>query len=332
MTYRGKSIPELGDELPYSAWVLHTGVLESIRKLSMPVVVRDGIKGIEGPISVPGVMKFLWPGMTSDQFRDRTTPEAQARSAIYDYLRDTKNLVCITPGNQRRLSVWWVREEWNDTKPAKAEAPPEPETAQAESPVTMSYKCDACDRAFETIGHRSRHFYSIHVNFQEMLTEVLQGIGEPAPLHVIESALRKPPFNFQGGTEMVRYNLNALAENDGPVIATGYKLDRRYALRELDHAPAPVPVPAEEPVPVGPPADEVRPVPSVEVSLPDIASMLDGLSEAASSIAGMIRKINAAPVVTRAVAADPDEVSKLKEENRKLQDQLRQLGVLMKNL
>jgi hypothetical protein len=103
VTVRGGSVPDTENELAYSAYCLYEAVKTEMVKTAADNVSRHGVAGLEGPVSVPTVLKFLWPGMSNLGYRSSNGVEdddaKRARNRLYDYLRETKNLICISPGN-----------------------------------------------------------------------------------------------------------------------------------------------------------------------------------------------------------------------------------------
>jgi hypothetical protein len=165
---RGGSFPDVENELAYNAYCLYEAVRTEMIRVHTDSVQRAGIAGLEGPVSVPTLMKSLWPGM--DRREDAQDSEIRtARVELYRYLRDTRNLVCIKPGDRRSMSVWWARSEWNDEppqppEPAPEQPAPEPSTTspshvREETMEQIVYPCrePGCEHSFTSYTGRTHH-------------------------------------------------------------------------------------------------------------------------------------------------------------------------------
>ena len=250
VTTRGGNVPDTENELAYSAYCLYEAVKVEIRKSSYESVSRGGIPGLEGQVSVPKALKFLWPSMSRMDKGDDDSPADKARADMYKYLRETKNLVCINRGNVRMMSTWWVRGEWNDlppqperserskrtfeaaettltTTPREAEAASPPAvvfhpaaeemndmTAASRKPPTHSRSdpCRHCGRVFLTTGHLTRHVYRDHEDLSDLVIIVLGEADKPLGLFDLTKILVSR-FSYTGSSQAVRDRLTPLLED-----------------------------------------------------------------------------------------------------------------------
>lgn len=270
VTRRGGNIPDIESELAYSGYCLYEAVkAEMQRSGSFEVVKRGDIEGMEGKVSVPTVLKFLWPEL----FKDRHDAAAdQIRKALYQYLRDTRNLICITPGHMREMSTWWARHDWSD-QPAEAAkpspqpaveaapekpvpqhtaaeakdaikrvhdaAPPAPEPNRPEVPRTVfrapaSEPCHYCGRTFITQAHLTKHVYKEHENLTDLILAALTTFTLPAYLTDLVKKLQSE-FSYPGSGEAIRTRLVAMTSiDDGVVNLKEEEGDRRlYSVSSL---------------------------------------------------------------------------------------------------
>lgn len=267
VTRRGGNIPNIEAELAYSGYCLYEAVkAEMQRSGSFEVVKRGDVEGMEGKVSVPTVLKFLWP----DLFRDKNDMDSdRIRKALYQFLRDTRNLICITPGHMREMSTWWARNEWNEdasvtatVAPVKEKAkekrreekpPPEPAAEPAppasppastapEVPVAprtifrspASEPCRYCGRTFVTQAHLTKHIYKEHESLTDLILAALTGFT--LPVYLIDLVKRlNAEFGYSGAGETIRTRLVAMTSiDDGIVTVKEEEGDRRlYSVSSL---------------------------------------------------------------------------------------------------
>jgi hypothetical protein len=266
ITKRGTDIPDVGDELAYSAYCLYEAVRSEMQKHGdYEEVNRAGVSGFEGPVSVPTVMRFLWVGMSRTSELDDEA--RQARIILYQYLRDTKNLICVKPGNQRTTSVWWARNEWNDEVPA-ATTVTEPAVQHKEEktvntardipaqalpvpslpPVTPSAdpalpdrlrdyiispegtpvpEAICCGKKYTSQRHLTRHIYDIHHSIRELIvSSLMMDTGKEGLTLAALSNYMQEHYSYVGSREMVRHHLTMMLEAADPYIKVTAEPDR----------------------------------------------------------------------------------------------------------
>ncbi len=199
---RGTRVPDIENELAYNSYCLYEAVKAEMMRGGCENVARGKNAGLEGKVSVPTVLKFLWPGMSSlDDGADASSH--QIRTLLYRYLRETKNLICISPGNRREMSTWWARLEWDDVTPdaamtqrATAEeavllatapqppppaappplpappppALPAPQPSQPSQPAGSRELCRHCSKPFFNSRQLTRHIYKEHEDLTGMMS------------------------------------------------------------------------------------------------------------------------------------------------------------------
>jgi len=173
----------------------------------------QGTPGREITVNVAKVLEEIFLGMTKNQ------ESKNARHAIYDWLRDSKNMQCLQSLGPVQGGVWWVADEWNGFRrgqPAPAESAlmtygarklkgGESGEHRDPDPVIAGYRCTApgCPdtQVFPHSGALEEHRRQAHPdNFiqAELITE--SGVLGPMTDAEIEE------FTF------------TTADEDGPVI------------------------------------------------------------------------------------------------------------------
>jgi hypothetical protein len=274
VTRRGGNIPDVEAELAYSGYCLYEAVkAEMQRSGSYEVVKRGDVEGMEGKVSVPTVLKFLWP----DLFRDKSDMDSdRIRKALYQFLRDTRNLICITPGHMREMSTWWARNEWNEDASTAGAAPvkekkekekkPEPAARPAAAAVEAIHKvhtapaatpaeppasdvpqvpktifrspasepCRYCGRTFVTQAHLTKHIYKEHESLADLILAALTTYTLPVYLTDLVKRLHSE-VSYSGAGETIRTRLVAMTGiDDGIVNVKEEEGDRRlYSVSSL---------------------------------------------------------------------------------------------------
>ena len=264
VTRRGGSIPDIENELAYSGYCLYEAVkAEMHRAGNYEVVDRGRVPGLEGKVSVPTVLKFLWP----DLFKDKNDVDSdRIRKALYQFLRDTRNLICISPGSMREMSTWWARNDWNDDFSAETAKPPaQPESsgtvrakdeihkvhAAAQSAVAVTAPaqpaeparlpevprtlfrspanepCRYCGRTFVTQAHLTKHIYKEHESLTDLILSALTTFTVPVQLIDITRRLQAD-FEYTGAPETIRTRLAVMSTVAGGIVTAEMEGDKRH--------------------------------------------------------------------------------------------------------
>lgn len=246
VSHRGGSpVPDPSKELDHGAYCLYEAVKAELIRSGCQEVTRDSVTGFEGPVSVPNLFGALWPSLARNRGGEESEEAKKARTALYDYLRDSGNLVCIRPGNRSRMSVWWARAMWSAFTGASATAkanearPPEPEP-QTPSPATVivedvelgnaaalvtkmtvvnpdgTLSCQICGTGttFQRQNSLSRHFFISHIDLNQLIVSVLEQYGEGASAADTKELLASA-YDYEGGIESVRRRLVELSDQEG---------------------------------------------------------------------------------------------------------------------
>lgn len=253
VTTRGQNAPDVKNELAYNAYCLYEAVKTEMLKTGCDTVSRNGVDGLEGTVSVPTAMKFLWPSLAGSWGSGESDEARVARVALYDYLRATKNLICVSPGNRRTMSTWWARHEWDDVppepkspvapsaapttvaplsekeaagapaavfKPAAREEDPMSRASVINAHTTPSEPCRYCGRTFLSIAHLTRHVYRDHEDLTDLIINALAESDKPLTLTELCNVLTSK-FSYIGGQETVRTRLTMMLQvADGILVDT----------------------------------------------------------------------------------------------------------------
>lgn len=134
--------------------------------------VRAGRPGVIVQLNVSDVMSDAWDGYNKSPVH---APSAGARGALYKYLRDAGDMVCLT----RRAgdgSTWWIASEWQDkphaggTYTERKLTPGQAGEDREPAPVEIRYTCqypDCGDPRAMLPGSIGRHLSTHGVTFED---------------------------------------------------------------------------------------------------------------------------------------------------------------------
>jgi hypothetical protein len=258
ISHRGGSpVPDPSKELDHGAYCLYEAVKAELIRSGCQEVTRDSITGYEGPVSVPNLFGALWPSLARSRGGEESEEAKKARTALYDYLRDSSNLVCIRPGNRNRMSVWWARAIWNaftgtpseSTVEANGEHPPQQEIqpppilpspplqsaviedAELSNTTALVTKmtvvnpdgtlscqiCGADSTTFQRQNSLSKHIFTSHIDLNQLIVSVLEQYGEGASAADVKELLASA-YDYEGGLESVRRRLVELSRLDNSAV------------------------------------------------------------------------------------------------------------------
>jgi hypothetical protein len=170
---------------------------------------RNGRPGILAQLNVSGIIADTWDGYQPGPFH---SPSNYARSAMYRFLRDAGNMICV----ERRKgdgSTWWIADDWHDAPVPVPAAERKITAAEAgedrpEHPVEVKYACRvpgcADGKPMRPAGmglHLRTHGLS-YTDYKAMVAGEKPWPGdEPASTDVYESTgLRGDPVARRGGS------------------------------------------------------------------------------------------------------------------------------------
>lgn len=248
ISYRGRSpVPDPKNELEHSAYCLYEAVKGELVKSGCQSVTRGDITGLEGAVSVPNLFGSLWPSLARNRGGEESEDAKKIRVSLYDYLRDSVNMVCIRPGNRTRMSVWWVRNEWHAVTITEDDQHKQPEAGSRNDPgeiiitTTAAAKpaesaiasgdrarsaiinpdgtlsCRICGEPFSRENSLTRHFFTRHTDLNELIINVLEQYGGGGSAMDIKELLYTE-YGYDGGGEVIRRRLIDLAQKEGSSV------------------------------------------------------------------------------------------------------------------
>lgn len=115
---RGEVMPkeEILEKLSLAAWLVWQSIIEAVRDQD---VVReslhDGVMGYEWAGSRHKVISKLWPSLDRPNWDTGEMP--LPRRVLGEYLARSKNMHSLRDGSRTRLTLWWVRGDFNEVDP-----------------------------------------------------------------------------------------------------------------------------------------------------------------------------------------------------------------------
>lgn len=76
---------------------------------------REGRAGVLAQLNVSALMNIMWDGYDPSPWHSGSNA---ARMALYKYLRDAADMVCVQRRSAADGSMWWIASEWQDKPPA----------------------------------------------------------------------------------------------------------------------------------------------------------------------------------------------------------------------
>ena len=213
------SLPNVTDkELPATCWLVHQAALEAAKSTSAPQHLHEGIAGLRWEGHQNNLVYNLWPTMP----RDPDHPQArEAKLRINNWLRRSNNMVCLTRGNQREPSTWWVRLIFREdlppvtprselTRAEKKLTPAEAGENRPPAPVESAYTCtwEGCKLPFSSPGARSAHHLAAHRGADSYMLAALTKLGRPGRPQEIHNLAAE--MGYPAGIDITRRTLDAL--------------------------------------------------------------------------------------------------------------------------
>lgn len=216
------------DELQFAAWWLHETVLERAKHEHAPQHMYDGIAGYRWDGNVNQIVHTLWPDTSTNPHNDAAR---EAKVALNSFLRQTRNMVCLTPGNQATPSTWWVRATFSEDLPAvpvtRSRRPAEVKLTPAEAgetvtpaPVTTAFLCPhpgCTEGPFPDKARRTQHYFLAHRPVTDFMLAALRDLGRPARVTEVQLAAERD--GYPGSLDSTRRALSELSD-EGKVVFT----------------------------------------------------------------------------------------------------------------